>query len=226
MGIADAVDIGWKLDAVLHGWGGETLLESYGFERLRVHRWTIDEAVANYAVLSEDLVQPDLEEDGPAGDARRAALAEQVVEQKKREFHTIGVVLGYHYAGSPVIAGDADLPPPEPEAYDPVAVPGTLAPHFWIAPGRSLYDAFGTGLTLLTRGADPASVAALRAAADHIGTPLTVLPCDDADPVLYPQRLTLIRPDQHVAWTGEAIDRRDAAHILEIVAGRTNAVAG
>ena len=220
MGIADAVDIGWKLDAVLHGWGGEALLESYEFERQRVHQWTIDEAVANYAVLSDDLVQPDLEEDGTAGDARRAAVAEQVVEQKKREFHTIGMVLGYHYAGSPVIVGGGDLPPPEPEAYDPVAVPGALAPHYWIAPGRSLYDEFGTGLTLLTRGADPISVEALEAAAKLMAIPLTILPRDDADPALYPAHLTLIRPDQHVAWSGDTVDRGDADAILGKVAGR------
>src|ERR1700741_4195192 len=28
-GIGDSVDLGWKLDAVLRGWGGEGLLDSY-----------------------------------------------------------------------------------------------------------------------------------------------------------------------------------------------------
>ena len=32
-GIQDAFDLGWKLAAVLDGWGGETLLDSYDFER-------------------------------------------------------------------------------------------------------------------------------------------------------------------------------------------------
>src|SRR5690606_19080660 len=32
-GIGDAVDLGWKLAATLHGWGGPALLESYETER-------------------------------------------------------------------------------------------------------------------------------------------------------------------------------------------------
>ena len=32
-GLEDAVNLGWKLASVLNGWGGETLLESYGEER-------------------------------------------------------------------------------------------------------------------------------------------------------------------------------------------------
>jgi len=32
-GIGDAVDIGWKLAAVLQGWGGPHLLASYEIER-------------------------------------------------------------------------------------------------------------------------------------------------------------------------------------------------
>ena len=32
-GIADAVDIGWKLAAIIQGWGGPRLLDSYEPER-------------------------------------------------------------------------------------------------------------------------------------------------------------------------------------------------
>ena len=32
-GLEDAVNLGWKLTAALEGWGGETLLDSYGEER-------------------------------------------------------------------------------------------------------------------------------------------------------------------------------------------------
>lgn len=87
-----------------------------------------------------------------------------MVEQKRREFHTIGMVLGYPYSGSPVIAGDDDLPPPLAEDYAPVAVPGALAPHLWLAPGVSLYDRFGTGFTLLDRSGGSADAAAVGSA--------------------------------------------------------------
>src|SRR3546814_5735518 len=32
-GVADAVDLGWKLHAVMQGWGGSALLDSYEPER-------------------------------------------------------------------------------------------------------------------------------------------------------------------------------------------------
>src|SRR3546814_16488502 len=32
-GVGDAVDLGWKLAAVIHGWGGPALLRSYEEER-------------------------------------------------------------------------------------------------------------------------------------------------------------------------------------------------
>ncbi len=221
MGIADAVDLGWKLDAVLHGWAGDALLDSYEWERRRVHQWTIDESVANYAVLSANMVRPEMEADTPAGDAARVDLAPHVVEQKRREFHTIGLVLGYHYGGSPVIAGDDALPPPSAEQYDPLAIPGALAPHLWLAPGVSLYDRFGMGFTLLDRSGGGTGVAAFRAAAARLGVPLTVLPLNgDGIATLYPDLLTLVRPDEHVAWTGDGADAETATATLERVTAR------
>ena len=169
LGIADAVDLGWKLDAVLHGWGGTALLDSYEFERRLVHRWTIDEAIANYELLSHDLIRPGLECDTPEGEAIRARLATEVIEQKRREFHTIGLVLGYHYCGSPVIACDDRLAAPTVENYEPLGLCGALAPHFWLAPGISVYDKFGSGFTLLDRTGAPKATARLEAAPFDLG---------------------------------------------------------
>ena len=221
MGIADAVDLGWKLHAVLRGWGGDGLLASYEWERRRVHQWTIDEAVANYAVLSPELMRDGLEDDTAEGESIRATLARELVEQKRREFHTIGLVLGYHYAGSPVVAGSRDLPPPSAEDYVPIAVPGVLAPHLWLAPGVSLYDRFGPGFTLIDRSGEPARTAALVEAAAALHIPLRVLQLDaERAAGLYPHALTLVRPDEHVAWVGEHTDAATAAATLRTVTGR------
>ena len=78
MGIGDAVDLGWKLAAVLDGWGGPGLLDSYEIERRSVHRQVVDEAVANYSSASANLVQPGIEDAGPAGDAVRARAAQSI----------------------------------------------------------------------------------------------------------------------------------------------------
>jgi hypothetical protein len=47
-GIGDAVDLGWKLAAVYHGWGGRELLGSYECERRPVGIRQCDEAMRNF----------------------------------------------------------------------------------------------------------------------------------------------------------------------------------
>jgi 2-polyprenyl-6-methoxyphenol hydroxylase-like FAD-dependent oxidoreductase len=42
MGVADGVDLGWKLAAVLQGWGGQALLDSYARERRPVHEFVME----------------------------------------------------------------------------------------------------------------------------------------------------------------------------------------
>jgi hypothetical protein len=68
-------------------------------------------------------------------------------------------------------------------------------------------------------GAD-VDVAPLQAAARRAGVPLEVL--DVAQPQaseLYPRRLALIRPDQHIAWRGDELPR-DVDRLIATVVGR------
>src|SRR3546814_20306068 len=44
LGIADAVDLSWKIAAVLQGWGGQALLDSYEIERRPIHEMEIGRA--------------------------------------------------------------------------------------------------------------------------------------------------------------------------------------
>jgi len=224
MGVGDSVDLGWKLAARLHGWGGEGLLASYEAERRPVHQRVIDEAVANHATLAMHLVRPELEADTGEGAALRAQLGEGLGMARLREFRPLGVMLGYRYEGSPIVAREPG-PPPEPPAdapvghYQPTARPGSRAPHAWLADGRSLFDTFGQGFTLLGFGAEGAGAfAAAEADAAALGVPLTTVRLDDpALAALYEVPLALIRPDQHVAWRGEAWP---GAAVLELATGR------
>lgn len=221
LGVGDAVDLGWKLAATVQGWGGPDLLASYEAERRLVHRRIIDVAVANTAVLTQHFLHPDLELETDAGQAARGAAADAVLARKRQEFHSLGVVLGSHYAGSPVVIPDDTEPPAESVVeYTPSASPGCRAPHAWLADGRSLYDAFGPGFTLLVMAEhDPAEVQPLVAAAKACGIPLTVFaPDHDELNGLYDARFALIRPDQHVAWRGGDIGD-EAASILAVACG-------
>lgn len=220
LGIADGVDLGWKLAAVLQGWGGEELLSSYQDERRPVHVRTIAEAVENYRVLSADLLKPDLDDDTPAGSLARSEVAEVIAATKTREFSTLGVVLGSRYVDSPIVVDDGSAPPIEHSSYfAPSAHPGCLAPHGWLADGSSLYDHFGSGYTLLMLDENAASFAEqIRSAAHHVGMPLLVLDVRGEPHLrgLYGAPFALIRPDQHVAWRGR---RADAATLVEILRG-------
>ena len=217
VGVADAVDLGWKLAATLDGWGGPGLLDSYQAERRPLHIRTIAEAVANYSVLSDHLIKAGLEDDTLKGEQAREQLGREIQATKSREFRTLGVVLGSCYSGSPIIVDDGTAAPSEDHAhFEPSAHPGCLAPHAWLADGSSLYDHFGTGYTLLQLGSASGRVEEFCSAAAGRGLPLTVLDVRDAGlERLYQAAFALVRPDHHVAWRGAAPD----AGLLDTVMG-------
>lgn len=206
MGVGDGVDLGWKIAATLQGWGGPNLVASYETERRPVHRAVIDEAMANYAIY----VAPppaEIEDDTPEGDAIRANAGAGIAASKGREFNTLGTVLGLCYADSPIIVEEhGGRCEHNSEVYRPEARPGCLAPHAWLPDGRSLYDLFGAGFSLVV--ADDAAQSEIdKALGDSLdlGIPLAVIRPDGV-PIrtLYDAGLTLVRPDQHVAWRGES----------------------
>src|SRR4051794_13433974 len=202
--VGDAVNLGWKLAAVVAGWAPESLLDSYEAERRPVAERTIGAAGAQEAFLAPAFAAGDLDADTPAGEALRAALAEGL-QVKDPEFHSLGLVLGYDYAESPVVVPDGRaVPAPELATYTPSAHPGARLPHAWLPDGRSVYDALGPEFSLLVLA--PGAPDGLPDAAARLGVPLRVVDLS-AVPELrgrYGADLLLVRPDQHVAWRGDA----------------------
>jgi hypothetical protein len=216
--VGDAVNLGWKLAAVLQGWAPESLLDSYEAERRPVAQRTIAAAGEQEAFLAPSFASPDLDDDGPAGQARRASLV-PALQAKDPEFHSLGLVLGYDYPDSPVVVPDGGpVPAPALSTYTPSAHAGARLPHAWLPDGRSLYDLLGDGFTLLRLGAAADADPLLRAAA-HLSVPLRLVDLA-ALPGLRPRfgaALVLVRPDQHVAWRGDALS--DPTALLERVTG-------
>lgn len=219
LGIADAVDLGWKMAAVLDGWAERSLLDTYEPERKPLHGQVLDTSTENVASLSEHFLAPAIDQDTDEGAAQRAAAAAAVEKAKSPEFRSLGIVLGYRYESSAIAREDDGPPPFAVTRYSPSGYPGSLAPHAWLADGSSLYDHFADGFTLLRLGqAAMSQEDEILAAARARGVPLAVYEADDPDlAALYGAAYALIRPDQHVAWRGNAIDHPQ--RLLDMVCG-------
>jgi 2-polyprenyl-6-methoxyphenol hydroxylase-like FAD-dependent oxidoreductase len=219
-GIGDAVDLAWKLAAVLDGWGGPRLMASYDCERRPVGLSNTLEAADNYA-SSRNIVADleNIEAPGRLGEQARKAVAARL-PPKLKHFAPIGVHLGYRYEGSPIIIPDGTpVPPRETASYAPTSRPGHRAPHLWLADGVSMLDLFGRGFTLLSFGAPQTDRDVFANAARSLNLPLTIEEIANPDAAeLYQRRLVLVRPDGHVAWRGDA-PPENVRQILDRVRG-------
>ena len=245
--VEDAVNLGWKLAAVLKGQASDALLDSYGLERK-----PLAQRNTGYARQFADSIGlfdavPELDDDTPAGTQARAVAGEYLNGHVRREFNVPGVTFGGRYDGSPIIVSDGSTPPPDAaNSYQPTACPGGRPPHAWLADGRSLFDMFGFEWTLLVLqdsvGEPAPATARFEAAARSLGVDLRVVcPEDEAPPDLQSQKgtntqegeqrpmdqkrlidlyespLILIRPDHIVAWRGTS--DADASRVMRQVLG-------
>ncbi len=232
-GLGDAMDLAWKLGAVLAGWGGPGLLASYEAERRPVARRNTQEATSN--LLRFRALKPGaaIAADTEAGGRDRAAFKAALFDADVLRHHdTDGIALGYRYDPSPIICPDGTPAPADTvKQYVPTARPGHRAPHAWLdggpppsagirlAGGRSTLDLFGDGFALLAFGDAGAGAEPLLRAARARGAPVTVTAIDDPEIArLYERRLVLVRPDGHYAWRGDTSPAR-AEKVIDRVCG-------
>jgi hypothetical protein len=231
-GMQDALDLGWKLDAVLKGWGGQGLLATYEIERKPV-------AVRNIKASTENLERmlaprtthkppPQVFQPGAAGEVARRDYGAWYTELMRHEWFMNGYHLGYRYDDSPVIWPDGTPAPSlEGRTYTQSARPGARAPHVWLPDGRSTLDLFGRSFVLLRLGRDAPATESLERAAAAAKVPLEVIALDvPAVLAAYERRLVLVRPDGHVAWRDDHVPQ-DAAKLVDCVRGvRRHAASG
>jgi len=219
-GIGDVVDLSWKLAAMIEGWGGDRLLDSYSCERQPVGVRNVAEASGNLRRMLSVPPHPNLLDATPQGAATREKVGREFSETMRREWFTLGAHLGYRYEGSPILWPDGTpAPVDEPRNYVPTARPGHRAPHAWLADGRSTLDLFGRGFALLGFGAGESDAAPLLAAARQRRVPMTFAAL--AEPqiaALYERKFVLVRPDGHVAWRDDRMPD-DALRVIDVVRG-------
>jgi 2-polyprenyl-6-methoxyphenol hydroxylase-like FAD-dependent oxidoreductase len=218
-GIGDAVDLSWKLAAVLQGWGGPGLLASYDAERrpigIRNVRMATEFHLA-HGEFANDLAA--IEDDTEEGRLLRARIGKDLAKNVGRMFRTAGLQLGYRYESSSICVADGSpTPADDPAEFVASARPGSRAPHGYGRDGRSTLDLFGRGFVLLRFGETDTS--GLQHAASARGVPLQVV--DVAEPeiaALYERRLVFVRPDGHVCWRGDFMPG-DATELIDRVRG-------
>ena len=192
--VEDAVNLGWKLAAVLKGSAAKGLLESYEAERRPLALRNTAYAKGFADSLGNYVPPPEIEADSAAGEAARRRAGEYYAAHGRAEFNIPGITFGGRYDGSPAIVSDGSTPPPDTaNVYVPSACPGGRPPHLWLADGRSLYDLFGFEWTLL----------AFKPTSERPPMKVVELKSEEARD-LYGADFVLIRPDQIVAWRGNS----------------------
>lgn len=220
-GIADALNLSWLLGARIQGWGEETILDAYEAERqpitMQVSHFAMDHAAK--MIKARSAVPVNIEAHDEDGRRAREAIGREAYELNVQQFCCAGLNFGYFYQGSAIIAADEEEPPAYSMGeFTPSTVPGCRTPHFWLADGRSVYDAFGQGYTLL-RFDPKVDVSSLTEAARERRLPLKVLDVAGVEvPVAYRHKLVLCRDDQHVAWRGDRVPG-DALGLVELLRG-------
>jgi len=180
-GMADAHNLAWKLAAVLNGWAGEPLLDTYDSERRPVGVMTTEQAYTRYVsreatYLKSDKMQPPIDD------------------------HDLGLGHVYTVDGTaPVGVNEVHGNPRESKGR-----PGTRAPHVWLRDTISTLDLFDRHPALLAARDGGAWIRAAGEASMALGVPVDAHVIDAegfADAYgLSPVGCVLVRPDGFVAW--------------------------
>jgi 2-polyprenyl-6-methoxyphenol hydroxylase-like FAD-dependent oxidoreductase len=221
-GIADAANLAWLLAATLKGWAAPTILDAFERERLpitdQVSRFAMD--IALKVIKHRRSTPPEVEFAGPEGDGARARIGKEAYDLNVQQYCCGGLNFGYFYDSSPIIAYDGEPAPAYTMSeFTPSTVPGCRMPHIWLSGHRSLYDSLGSDYTLVR--SDPTiNVSGLVDGATRRSLPLEVLDIESAAESSTPfsHKLLLVRPDQHVAWRGNA-EPDDPIDLVDLVRG-------
>jgi 2-polyprenyl-6-methoxyphenol hydroxylase-like FAD-dependent oxidoreductase len=209
-GLEDAVNLGWKLAAVLEGWGGERLLDSYNAERQPIFVET-GEYIAGWIEHDRaflDRYRPD--RDREEFEREWGKMAAGVAPPQAYE---------PHYEGSSVVMGPPNAVCSVHGGHSLVARPGHHLSPRPLSSGRDVFEELGSGFTLLAFGVEDQAIGAMEQAARSLRVPLNVIRDSyEGERQAYDARLVLVRPDQYVVWAGDE-PPRDAMALFHKVVG-------
>jgi len=211
IGLEDARNLGWKLAAVLQGWGGKDLLQSYDAERRPVFQSAARDFIEKAIADDRSFLARFSPVRDRAGFERAWAQRKSGASSEVHDFEP-------NYEGSPVVWGPPGGSCSARGAHAFRARAGHhLAPQP-LASGENIFERLGTGFALLSFDGEEAVCGAFAAAADRLEVPLEVIRDRRAGgPERYEARYVLVRPDQFVAWAGNEASPEAAAILLRAV---------
>ncbi len=220
-GCGDAIDLSWKLEAVIKGWGGPKLLPSYEFERRQIGDRNV--GASRYASQGRrkwrSMWKPNIDEDTPAGQQTREVLTMIADIEQRKTNEMIGAELGYRYVDSPIIMDIPGGPEHLFREYIPNTWPGSRLPNVWVGDGSPIQDRIPEGYTILRLGNTKADSSGLAKAFAAHGAPISTLEVPDrVAREVYGFDLILLRPDLHIVWRGNT-PPEDPAEVAAIATG-------
>lgn len=239
-GLGDAFDIGWKLAAVIKGWGRPGLLAAYEQERRPVAIRNVERSGVHMDVHMQAVQMLDdgkvfeLERQGSEEGERLRDSIRKHYQDHDGENTDLGIEMGYRYESAIIWSprdedeGDSVEPPWDAHVYRPTTWPGSRPPHVFLRDGSAIFDRFGKHFTLMEFEVAKKSAKSgqgshlLVEAANRLGVPLShvCLANEEHAARLWEKPLVIIRPDGHVTWRGARVkDATIAGKIIETAVG-------
>jgi hypothetical protein len=211
-GLEDVANLGWKLAARFEGWGGNELLDSYDEERRPVFKEIGEDFIAARIAWEGELINrhdPD----------REPEAFKRAWDELKTGSGPIVRNYEPNYEGSPVLFGPPNgLSRARGDYMFRARAGHHLAPRD-LSSGRNVFEELGNGFALLAFGVEDDAVTPFEHSARTRRIPLKVVrDSRTGGREDYEARLVLVRPDQYVAWTGDAAPA-DADAIMRKVVG-------
>ena len=210
-GIGDAVDLSWKLSALLQGWGGDKLLESYFIERQPIAKRITQFSTGNLEIMKSVPTGPAIHDNTEEGEMVRFNVGTAMSEGLKREWFSLNMHLGNRYTNSPINLYDEVEDPENQRAefedavhYKPSSRVGARAPHVWLTPSLSTLDLTGKKFSLFCLTSVPLETKDFEDFTQKLGIPMDIHFINSLEAQqLFTYNYVMVRPDGHIAWRGD-----------------------
>ena len=225
-GYQDAVDLGWKMAAVIKGWGGPNLLDSFQTERRpiadKTRRFALSIAPPDLNPIVQKMVSTIL-----CKNILLRFLLPIVTRGTMESVFAVNkdMVLGNQYTDSNIVMHEYEgdnlkqakiKTPHQIGKFSQSCLPGSRAPHVLLPELSSIHDIFGRGFVLLIIGGQETDCEALQTLLKNKKVPFDVYAYPKLPEFvdLYDCKFYLIRPDGIIAWRSHSQPSNHQSQII------------